>query len=116
MSTFIQVIIKETRINKTVVQKPEALEIKFLRLFFRLTKLDRQRNPDIRNRLKVNNLIEDIELYQKSWSDHLERMERSRLHRLAFRYRPWERRDIGRPRNRWKHQEALSFKGIGLKN
>jgi hypothetical protein len=31
-----------------------------------LTRLDRQRKPDIRNRLKVDNLVEDIKLSTKT--------------------------------------------------
>jgi hypothetical protein len=43
------------------------------------TRRNSQRNPGIRNRLKVNNLIEDIKLYQKIWLDDLEGMDRSRF-------------------------------------
>jgi hypothetical protein len=45
--------------------------MRFLRPLLRLTRLDHQKNPDIRNRLKVNNIVEDIKLYQKNWLDHL---------------------------------------------
>jgi hypothetical protein len=67
--------------------------------------MDRQRSPDIRNRLKVGNIIEDIKLYQKKWLDHLERMDRSQLQKLAFQCQPRARRDMGRPRIRWRDQE-----------
>jgi hypothetical protein len=43
---------------------------------------------DIHNRLKVDNIAEDIKLYQKKWLDHLKRMDRSRLQKLAFQYQP----------------------------
>jgi hypothetical protein len=33
--------------------------------------LDRQRNPEIRNSLKVDNIVEDIKQYQRRWVDHL---------------------------------------------
>jgi hypothetical protein len=67
--------------------------------------LDRQRNPDIRNRLKVDSLVVDIKLYQKNCLDHLERMDRSLLPKIAFQYQLGGRRDIGRPRRRWRDQE-----------
>jgi hypothetical protein len=51
--------------------------MRFLRPLLDLTKLERQGNPNICNRLNANNLIQDIKLYQKSWSHHLERMDRS---------------------------------------
>jgi hypothetical protein len=44
-------------INKRDAQKLEAAQMRFLRPLLGLTRQDRQRNPDIRNRLKVNNPI-----------------------------------------------------------
>jgi hypothetical protein len=72
-------------------------------------RLDRQRNPEIRNSLKVDNIVEDIKQYQRRWVDHLERMDRRRLPRLAFQYQPRGWRDRGRPRARWKDQEHLEL-------
>jgi hypothetical protein len=63
----------------------------------------------------VNNLIEDIELYQKSWLDHLERMDRSRLPKLAFQYQPRGRRDAGRPGKYVQMKTTLGLRGTGLK-
>jgi hypothetical protein len=53
-----------------------------------LTRSDCQRNHDIHNRLKVNNKIKDAKLYERSWLDHLETTDRSRIHKLAFQYQP----------------------------
>jgi hypothetical protein len=74
-----------------------------------VTGLDRQRHPDIRDRVKVNNQIEDIKLYQKSWLDHLERRDRSHLPKLAFQYQPRGRQNSGKPRKMWKDQEHLEL-------
>jgi hypothetical protein len=43
----------------------------FLRLLLDLTGLDGQRNPDIRNILQVDSILEDIKLYRKNSLDHL---------------------------------------------
>jgi hypothetical protein len=96
-------------INKRDAQKLEAAQMRFLRPLFGLTRLDHQRNPEIRNSLKVDNIVEDIKQYQRRWVDHLERMDRSRLPRLAFQYQPRGCRDRGRPRARWKDQEHLEL-------
>jgi hypothetical protein len=80
--------------------------MRFLRPLLGLTRLDRQRNSDIRNRLKVDNILEDT-LYQKNWIDHLKRMDTNRIPKLAFQYPPRGRWDIGRPRRRWRDQEQL---------
>jgi hypothetical protein len=96
-------------INKRDAQKLEVAQMRFLRPLLGLTRLDRQRNPEIRNILKVDNIVEDIKQYQRRWVDHLERMDRSRLPKLAFQYQPRGWRDRGRPRARWKDQEHLEL-------
>jgi hypothetical protein len=94
-------------INRRDTQKLEAAQMRFLRPLLGLTRLDRQRNSDIRNTLKVDNILEDIISYQKNWIDHLKRMDRNRVLKLAFQYQPRGRRNIGRPRRRWRDQEHL---------
>jgi hypothetical protein len=37
-----------------------------------LTRLDRQRNTDIHNRLKVYTIVQDMQLYQKKWYEWTE--------------------------------------------
>jgi hypothetical protein len=96
-------------INKRDAQKLEAAQMRFLRPLLGLTRLDSQRNLEIRNSLKVDNIVEDIKQYQRRWVDHLERMDRSRLPRLAFQYQPRGWRERGRPRARWKDQEHLEL-------
>jgi hypothetical protein len=71
-------------VNKRRAQKLEVIQMTFLRPLLGLTKLDRQRNPGIRNRLKVDKLLEDIKMYQKNWLDHLKRTGRNSLPKLAF--------------------------------
>jgi hypothetical protein len=69
--------------------------LRFLRSLLGLIRLHCKRNPDICNRLKVNNLTENIRC-QNTWLDHPERMDRSRLLKIA------------------KIKNTLSFKGTGL--
>jgi hypothetical protein len=85
-------------INNRDAQKVEAVQMRLLRPLLVLTRPHRQRNPDISNKLEVDNIVQDTNLYQKSWLDHLERIERSHIPKLAFQYQPRGRRDMGRPR------------------
>jgi hypothetical protein len=62
--------------------------MRFPRPLLGLTRLDRQRNPDIRSSLKVNNLIENIKTISKELVRHLERMDRSHLPKQNFQYQP----------------------------
>jgi hypothetical protein len=81
--------------------------MRFLIPLLSLTTLDHQRNTDICNRLKVDNILEDIKSNQKYWIDHLKQMDRNRIPKLASQYQPKGRRDIGRPRRIWRDQEHL---------
>jgi hypothetical protein len=90
-------------------QKLEAAQMGILRPLLDLTRLDRQRNPDIRNGSEGDNTVEDTQLYQKKWLYQLERMGTSRLLKLVFQYQPRGRRYMGRPKRRWTHEEHLKF-------
>jgi hypothetical protein len=96
-------------INKRNVEKLEAAQMRFLRPLLGLTRLDQQRNSDIRNRLKVDNTLEDIISYQKNWIDHLKQMDRNSIPKPLPQYQSRFRRDIGRPRQRWRDQEHLEL-------
>jgi hypothetical protein len=50
-------------VNKRDSQKLEAAQMRFLRPLLGLTRLDRQRNTDIHNRLKVDNMLKNIISY-----------------------------------------------------
>jgi hypothetical protein len=51
--------------NKRDAQKVAAALMRFRGASLRLTRLDRHRNPHIRNRLQVNDLIQEVKLCQK---------------------------------------------------
>jgi hypothetical protein len=84
----------------------------FLRPLLGFTWLDHQRNADVREKLQVLNIGEEIKEYQEHWKDHLQRMDRNRLPKLAFRYQPRGRRDLGRLKRQWKDQEHISILGF----
>ncbi|KAJ4426793.1 hypothetical protein ANN_26592 [Periplaneta americana] len=62
----------------------EAAHIKFLRSTLGVTRRDRLRNKDIRNQLQQEDMVEEIQRYQKQWKEHVLRMSPSRLPRQAF--------------------------------
>ena len=51
--------------------------------------------------------------YQKKWLQHVQRMDTNRLPKQALRYKPKGRRNIGRPRKRWRDQLHLEDQGTG---
>ncbi|KAJ4440217.1 hypothetical protein ANN_08356 [Periplaneta americana] len=75
----------------------EAAHMRFLRSTLGVTRRDRLRNKDTRNQLQQDNIVEEIQRYQKQWKEHVLRMSPSRLPRQAFFYRPFGGRDVERP-------------------
>jgi hypothetical protein len=81
--------------------------MKFLRHLVGITKLDRERNQSVREKLGVQNTVLEIKQYQREWLQYVERMDRDRIHKQALKYRAKGKRSIGRPRKRWKDQLHL---------
>ena len=58
----------------------------------------------------VQNIVKEIKQYQKKWLQHVQRMDTNRLPKQALQYKPKWRRNIGRPRKRWRDQLILRIK------
>lgn len=82
----------------------QAAEMRFLRSVLGVTKRDRIRNEDIRNQLQIFNLNEEIDHHRKKWLDHVDRMDERRYPKKILNYIPEGKRNIGRPKKRWKDQ------------
>ena len=89
--------------KKREEQRLEAEQIKFLRHLLGITKLDKEKNPCIKEKTGPQNIVKEIP-DQKRWLQHVQRMDTNRLPRQALKYRPEGRRNIGRPKKRWRDQ------------
>ncbi|PSN44683.1 hypothetical protein C0J52_15631 [Blattella germanica] len=58
----------------------------------------------LRPLLNITSILDTIKNYCNNWQAHVLRMPYYRLPQRIFLYRPDGRRDIGRPRKRWKDQ------------
>jgi hypothetical protein len=89
----------------TVPQKKriEATEMKLLRPLAGYT-LRYHKYDDIRSELGVQSITEILHIYRTDWHDHWLRMEPYRVPLQVYRYRPTGRRNVGRPKKRWKEQ------------
>jgi hypothetical protein len=85
--------------------------MKFLRHLLGITKLDKEKNQCIREKLGVQNMVKVIKQYQQKWLQHVQRMDTNRRPKQALQSRPTGRRNIGRPRKRWKDQLHLEDQG-----
>ena len=90
--------------NETLKKKQrlEAAQIKFLRLLLGITKLDKEKNQCIRQKTGAQNIVKEIKQYQEKWLQHVQRMDTNRLPKQTLQYKPKGRRNIGRPRKRWR--------------
>ena len=84
--------------------------MKFLRHLIGITKLDKEKNQCIRQNTGAQNIVKEIKLYQKMWLQHVQRMDTNRLPKQALQYKTKGRRNIGRPRRRWKANFILRIK------
>ena len=91
----------------------EAAQMKFLRHLLGITKLDKEKNQCIRQKTGVQNILKEKEQHQKKWLQHVQRVDTNRLPKQALQYKPKGRRNIGRPRKRWRDQLHLEDQGTG---
>jgi len=101
-------------LKKREEQRLEAAQMKFLRHFLKITKLVEEKNQRIRQKKTgTQNIVKEIKRYQKKWIQHVQRMDTNRLPKQALQYKPKGRRNIGRPRKRWRDQLHLEVQGTG---
>jgi hypothetical protein len=67
----------------------------------------------IRQNTGAQNIVKEIKQYQKKWLQHVQRMDTNRLPKQALQYKLKGRRNIGRPRKRWRDQLHLGDQGTG---
>jgi len=91
-------------LKKREKQSFEAAQMKILRHLLRITKLDKEKNQCIREKTEAQNIVEEIKQYQKKRLQHVQRMDGNRLPIQAMKYRPEGRRNIGRPKKKWRDQ------------
>jgi hypothetical protein len=69
-----------------------------------ITKFDKERNQCVREKTGAQNIVKEIKQNQRKWLQHVQRMDRNRMPRQELRYRPEGRRNVGRPKKRWRDQ------------
>jgi len=84
-----------------------------LKHLLEITKLDKEKNQCIRGKNWAQNIVKEIKQYQKKLLKHVQRMDTNRQPKQALQYKPKGRRNIGRPRKRWRDQLHLEDQGTG---
>jgi len=81
--------------------------MKFFRHLLGITKLEKEKNQCIREKTGAQNIVQEIKQYQKKWLQNVQRMDTNRISKQALKYRPKGRRNVGRPKKRWRDQSHL---------
>jgi len=100
-------------LKKREEQRLEAAQMKFLRHLLGTTKLDKEKYQCIRQKTGALNIVNEIKQYQEKWLQHVQRVDTNRLPKQALQYKPKGRRNIARPRKRWRDQLHLEDQGTG---
>jgi len=61
----------------------------------------------------AHNIVKEIKHYQKKWLQYVQRTNTNRIAKQALKYHPKGRRNIGRPRKKWRDQLHLEDQGTG---
>ena len=88
-------------VQKRQESRLQATEMRFLRRVEGLTKLDRVRNVDIRQRLQQKAAVEAVKTKQRAWKVKVDGMDEGRLVKRVYSEKVIGRRPRGRPRKRW---------------
>ena len=100
-------------LKKREEQRLEAARMKFLRHLLGITKLDKEKNQCIKEKTGAQNIVKEIKQHQKKWLQHVQRMDTNRIPKQALQNKRKRRRNIGRPRKRWREQLHLEDQGTG---
>jgi len=85
-----------------------------LRHLLGITKLDKEKkNQCIREKTDAENIAKEIKQYQEKWLQHVQRMDTNRIPKQASQYKTKGRRNILRPRKRWRDQFHFEDQGKG---
>jgi len=89
-------------LKKREAQSLEAAQMKFMIHLLGITKLDKEKNKCIREKTGAQNIVKEIKQYHEKWLQHIQRMDTNRIPKQALQYKPKGRRNIGRPKKRWR--------------
>jgi len=87
--------------------------MKFFRHLLGITKLDKENNQCNREKTETQNIVKEIKHYQEKWLQHVQRMDTNRIPKQVLQYKAKGRRNIGRPRKRWRDELHLENQETG---
>lgn len=101
--------------NKKTKEKIRAVEMEYWRRCCEVTRTEKIRNEDIRNRMNVEtDIIKYIEEKRLIWYGHTRRASASKWIGIVTDWSPMGRRKRGRPRRSWRNEvdEAMEARNL----
>jgi hypothetical protein len=86
--------------------------MKFFRHLLGITRLDKEKDQCILEKTRAESIVKEIKQYQEKWLKHVQRMETNKIPKQVLQYKPKGRRNIERPRKRWRDQFRFEDQGI----
>ena len=84
------------------MKKLQATEMRYLRKVEGVTRMDRMRSDDIRERLRQEDVLDTVLRKKKQWLKKIEEMSEERLAKRVYMEEMPGKRPRGRPQNRWE--------------
>ena len=84
------------------MKKLQATEMRYLRKVEGVTRMDRMRSDDIRERLRQEDVLDTVLRKKKQWLKKIEEMSEERLAKRVYMEEMPGKRPRGRPRKRWE--------------
>lgn len=98
----------ETRpVTSTTQNILESVEMSVIRKINNKTLQDKERSSDLRQLSKIQPINNWVEERRQMWRSHVDRMDTTRLVRIARDHSPKGKRSVGRPKKRWSDPIAL---------
>ena len=103
-------------ITKTMENRLNAAENKWIRRILRISYKDHITNESIRQRTQQPLISDIIKKRRMKWAGHVLRMDENRNPRKIYNYKPDGKRAVGRPKRRWIDclEEDLKAAGITI--
>ena len=106
-------------LKESIIQRLSEFERKILRKIFEPTKEDNgnwriKTNKELNELIKHQNIINYGQTQRLSWFGHINRMPETSILKKIYKWKPFTRRQVGRPKSRWEDDIRNDLKKMKL--
>ena len=104
---------------ESIIQRLSVFERKILRKIFGPTKGDNgnwriKTDKEMDELIKHRNIINYIKAQRMSWFGHIKRMPETGIVKKIYKWKPFTRRQLGRPKSQWEDYVRNDLKKLKL--